>query len=80
MAAEAPVTEETRKRGMGKLLFLAVNVLLFVAGAGFFVLTKFGVLGAAPSPQAPRQRAAACRRASAHRNATTSPARHHGAL
>ena len=51
--AEATVTETeeaaaTKKKGKGKLLFLGLNVLLFLAGAGFFALTHFGILGAPP--------------------------------
>ncbi len=57
MAEQALQAEEVKpKRHLGKLLFLGINFLLFLAGAGFFVLTKFGMLGSAPVPEgAPTQ-------------------------
>ena len=43
---------EQKKGGFGKILFLAFNVLLFLAGAGFFGLTKMGLLASTPAPGA----------------------------
>ena len=43
---------EQKKGGLGKMLFLAFNVILFLAGVGFFTLTKMGVLASTPAPGA----------------------------
>jgi flagellar FliL protein len=45
--AEAVAEEakpKTRKRSFGKTLLLGINVLLFLSGVAFFLLTKFGFL------------------------------------
>jgi flagellar FliL protein len=49
-AVAEEVKPEAKKRSLGKVLLLAINVLLFLAGGGFFLLTKFGLLPAAPAP------------------------------
>jgi flagellar basal body-associated protein FliL len=36
--------DQGQKRSLAKLLLLGVNLLLFLSGAGFFALTKFGML------------------------------------
>jgi flagellar FliL protein len=38
------VATQPKKRSFGKILLLGLNLLLFLAGATFFFLTKFGVL------------------------------------
>ncbi|HEY7492892.1 MAG TPA: flagellar basal body-associated FliL family protein [Candidatus Tectomicrobia bacterium] len=48
---------QPKKRSLGKILLLGLNLLLFLAGAAFFFLTKFGVLSkpataASKEPQA----------------------------
>jgi flagellar FliL protein len=64
--AEAATSTETagKKKSFGKILFLGLSAILFLTGIGFFLLTKFGMLGspAAPDPKveadAPQQMAA----------------------
>ena len=51
------VATQPKKRSLGKLLLLSLNLVLFLAGATFFFLTKFGVLSkpattASKEPQA----------------------------
>ena len=38
------IEPQKRKRSLGKLLLLLINVLLFLSGAAFFLLTKFGII------------------------------------
>jgi flagellar FliL protein len=38
------IEPQKRKRSLGKLLLLMINVLLFLSGAAFFLLTKFGII------------------------------------
>jgi flagellar protein FliL len=38
------VATQPKKRSLGKILLLSLNLVLFLAGAAFFFLTKFGVL------------------------------------
>ena len=55
--AEAVAEEakpKTKKRSFGKILLLGINVLLFLSGAAFFLLTKFGFL-ASTTPAEPSQ-------------------------
>lgn len=52
MSEEEADSLEPKKGGFGKILFLAFNVLLFLAGVGFFALTKMGLLAATPAPGA----------------------------
>jgi flagellar FliL protein len=49
-AVAEDVKPGAKKRSLGKVLLLAINVLLFLAGGGFFLLTKFGLLPASPAP------------------------------
>ena len=63
MSAEATVTPlekepKGKKRSLVKLVFLVMNVLLFLSGAGFFALTKFGILNK-PAAVAPTEAPAA---------------------
>jgi flagellar protein FliL len=62
--AEA-VSPKGKQRSLGKMLLLAMNVLLFLAGAAFFLLTKLGFLSPAvtsehaPAPHATKEGATA---------------------
>jgi flagellar FliL protein len=64
--AEAAASTETegKKRSLGKILLLGLSAVLFLTGIGFFLLTKFGVLGTPPTAapkveaNAPQQTAA----------------------
>jgi flagellar FliL protein len=42
--AVAQASSQGKKRSMAKMLLLGVNLLLFLSGAAFFLLTKFGVV------------------------------------
>jgi flagellar protein FliL len=63
--AEVAVSAETegKKRSLGKVLLLGLSAILFLTGIGFFLLTKFGMLGSPPAPdtkveaEAPQQTA-----------------------
>ena len=51
------VATQPKKRSLGKIILLGLNLLLFLAGVAFFFLTKFGVLNkpvtaASKEPQA----------------------------
>jgi flagellar FliL protein len=46
--AEAIEPKEA-KRSLGKMLLLGINLLLFVSGAAFFLLTKFGIINNPPA-------------------------------
>lgn len=64
--AEAAASTETegKKRSLSKILLLGVSAILFLMGIGFFLLTKFGMLGSPPAAdpkveaEAPQQMAA----------------------
>lgn len=52
MAEASAEQKPKKKRAIGKLLLLVINLLLFASGAGFFVLTKFGIINS-PFSSAP---------------------------
>ena len=52
MSEEEAGGVEQKKGGLGKILFLAFNVILFLAGIGFFAFTKMGLLASTPAPGA----------------------------
>jgi flagellar FliL protein len=43
---------EPKKSGLVKILFLVFNAILFLAGVGFFALTKMDLLASTPAPGA----------------------------
>jgi flagellar protein FliL len=64
--AEAVAEEaKTKKRSFGKILLLGINVLLFLSGAAFFLLTKFGFL-ASTTPAEPLPAVATQAESTAH--------------
>lgn len=72
MAAEVADEAATKpkKRALGKTVLLGINLLLFLAGAGFFLLTKFGVING-PLANAVKDHKAQGEQAEPHKPADT---------
>ena len=77
MAEAVAEAAKPKKRSLGKILLLGINVLLFLSGAAFFLLTKFGFL-ASTTPAEPPPAVATKEEPTAH--GTTTPTKSaHGA-
>jgi flagellar FliL protein len=52
-AVSEEARSKTKKRSLGKILLLGINVLLFLSGAAFFLLTRFGFLASTTPAEIP---------------------------
>ena len=72
MAAEVAdaAATKTKKRSLGKILLFSINLVLFLAGAAFFLLTKFGMISS-PMAGAVKEQKAQGEQAEPHKPSAT---------